>query len=158
MTYWLSGQELNRLLDGSAVAAFEEVDESAAWVRPDQWHEVARVMKETPSLQFDYLNAVTAVDYIEYFEVIYHLTSLQFNHAGIVKARCWGRDEPKIPSVMDIWKGADLQEREVYDLMGIVFTGRPSLKRLLLWEGFHGHPLRRDYEEVPLPYTWPPGG
>ena len=76
----------------------------------------------------------------------------------MVKAKVYGRSEPSLPSVVPVWKGADLQEREGYDLMGVVFEGHTNLKRLLLWEGFEGHPLRRDYLEPPLPYKWPHGG
>jgi len=63
----------------------------------------------------------------------------------VIKTRLSGREEPAISSVTDIWQGADLQEREVWDLMGIRFEGHPNMKRVLLWEGFPGHPLRRDF-------------
>ena len=63
----------------------------------------------------------------------------------ILKTKVFERDEPTVPSVSDIWKGADLQEREVYDLMGVRFEGHPNLKRIMLWEGFDGHPLRKDF-------------
>jgi NADH:ubiquinone oxidoreductase subunit C len=56
---------------------------------------------------------------------------------------------------MPLWQGADLQEREVYDLFGVVFSGHPNLKRLLTWEGFRGHPLRKDF--VMTPFAQPPG-
>ena len=68
------------------------------------------------------------------------------------------RFTPTVPSVASVWRGAILQEREVWDLMGIAFDGHPNLKRILTWEGFQGHPLRRDYLEPPLPYSWPQGG
>ncbi len=56
-----------------------------------------------------------------------------------------GRGDASVPSVMSVWRGADLQEREAYDLMGVRFEGHPNMKRLMLWEGFEGHPLRKDY-------------
>ena len=59
--------------------------------------------------------------------------------------RCYGRERPEAPSVVSVWKGAELQEREVWDLLGVRFEGHPNMKRILLWEGFEGHPLRRDY-------------
>ena len=74
------------------------------------------------------------------------------------KVDIFDRSNPTAPSVIDIWRGADYQEREIYDLMGIQFKDHPNLKRLLLWEGFDGHPLRKDYLEPPLPYNWPQGG
>jgi len=55
------------------------------------------------------------------------------------------RNSPTVPSLYKVWRGADLQERETYDLVGIVFEGHPNLKRIALWEGFQGHPLRKDY-------------
>ena len=65
---------------------------------------------------------------------------------SIVKVKCGeGRHEPSVPSVTGIWRGADLQEREAWDLMGIRFEGHPNHKRIMLWEGFPGHPLRKDY-------------
>ena len=67
------------------------------------------------------------------------------NQSLVLKLICFGRDEPVVDSVIDIWKGADLQEREIWDLMGIHFEGHPNLKRVLLWEGFPGHPLRKDF-------------
>ena len=57
----------------------------------------------------------------------------------------WGRDELSVPSVTPVWEGANLQEREIYDLFGIEFIGHPNMKRILLWEGFPGHPLRKDF-------------
>ena len=66
-------------------------------------------------------------------------------HTAIIKARVYGREAPSLPSVYHVWRGADLQEREVWDLMGVRFEGHPNMKRILLWEGFEGHPLRKDY-------------
>ena len=100
-------------------------------------------------LLFDYLVSISAVDYIDHFEVVYHLVSMGHNHSLVLKARCPGREEPEVPSVVNLWQGADLQEREVYDLMGVAFGGHYNLKRIMLWEGFPGHPHRKDYMEPP---------
>ncbi len=70
---------------------------------------------------------------------------MRLNHSAILKTRCHTRDEPKVPSVVEVWRGADLQEREVWDLMGVHFEGHPNMKRILLWEEFPGHPLRKDF-------------
>jgi NADH-quinone oxidoreductase subunit C len=107
--------------------------------------EVAAYLKNTPGLDFDYLTAVSGVDYIDYFEVVYHLTSIGHNHSLVLKARCYDRDDPVLPSVVGLWRTADFQEREIYDLLGISFEGHPNLKRIALWEGFEGHPLRKDF-------------
>ena len=96
-------------------------------------------------LDLDYLSAITAVDFLEHFEVVYQLTSIEHNHSIVLKTRC-GRDE-KMPSVVSLWQGADLQERDIFDLMGIAFSGHPNLKRIFLWEGFKGHPLRKDWSK-----------
>ena len=73
------------------------------------------------------------------------MTSTMHNHSIVLKTRCHDRENPSVPSVISLWQGADLQEREIYDLMGIRFEGHPNLKRLFLWDGFQGHPLRKDY-------------
>ena len=107
--------------------------------------EVARFLKETPELDFNYLNSLTAVDYVDYLEVVYHLTSLNHNHSIVLKTRCYDLENPTISSVIELWRGADFQEQEVFDLFGITFAGHPNMRRIFLWEGFEGHPLRKDY-------------
>ncbi|MGD9115864.1 MAG: NADH-quinone oxidoreductase subunit C [Dehalococcoidia bacterium] len=102
-------------------------------------------LKTSPDLDFSYLNHVTGVDYYDYFEVVYQLTSLKHNHGLALKVRCYDREKPVLPSVTGLWQGADLQEREIFDLLGIGFEGHPNLRRIVLWEGFKGHPLRKDY-------------
>ncbi len=77
--------------------------------------------------------------------MFYHLTSLQHNHGLVMKVRVEGRDKPALPSVVGLWRSADYQEREIFDLMGIVFNGHPNLKRIVLWDGYQGHPLRKDF-------------
>jgi len=114
-------------------------------VRNDSLLDVLAFLKDSEGLDFDYLTYVTAVDYLEYFEVVYQLASLVHNHSIVVKARLYDRENPTLPSVTGLWRGADFQEREIYDLMGISFSGHPNLKRIFLWEGFEGHPLRKDY-------------
>ena len=92
-----------------------------------------------------FLNSISAVDYIEYFELVYHLRSLRNNTTLIIKTKCFGREEITVPSITSVWRGAELQEREIWDLMGINFSDHPNMKRILLWEGFPGHPLRKDF-------------
>jgi NADH-quinone oxidoreductase subunit C len=109
------------------------------------WPAVAAYLKNTSGLEFDFLALVTAVDYPDYFEVVYQLTSLPHNHSLVVKVRLYDRANPAIASVTGLWRGADLQEREIYDLMGIRFEGHPNLERIVLWEGFAGYPLRKEF-------------
>jgi NADH-quinone oxidoreductase subunit C len=115
------------------------------WVQNTDWIKIAQLLKDSPDLDFNYLSAITAVDYVEYFEVIYHLISFQFNQSAILKLRIFDRENPSVSSVTSIWQGADLQEREIWDLMGIRFDNHYNLKRILLWEEFPGHPLRKDF-------------
>ena len=141
-------------LEGSAVAkeiterfpeAVLEASEQAVLIKSESLLSVAEYLKNSPELDMDYLNHITAVDYYDYFELVYLLTSLQNNHSLVLKTRCHDRNKPSVPSVVSLWRGADFQEREIYDLMGIGFEGHPNLKRVFLWEGFKGHPLRKDY-------------
>ena len=154
----VSGQALASTLRQQFPHAVDETSELSVWVKPESVAEVCAFLRDDPSLAFDLLIAITAVDYVEFIEVVYHLTSISHNSSAVLKTRCYTRQEPTVPSVVSVWKGADLQEREVYDLMGVRFSGHPNLKRIMLWEGFQGHPLRRDFLEPPAPYTWPHGG
>ena len=145
MTVYLSGSKVAKQIKKDFPGAVAEVSEGAILVKSESVLDVAEYLKNSPEFDFDYLNHITAVDYYDYFEVVYQLTSLQHNHSLVFKTRCYGRDNAVIPSVVGLWQGADLQEREIYDLMGISFAGHPNLKRLFLWEGVEGHPLRKDY-------------
>ncbi len=145
MTVALSGKDIASQLEEKFPGSVEETGQDSLVVKSDSLLAVAGYLKDTGSLAFDYLNYITAVDYYSYFEVVYQLTSLKHNHSVIIKSRCYGRENPAVPSVVGLWQSADFQEREIYDLMGIKFEGHPNLKRLFLWEGFQGHPLRKDY-------------
>ncbi|PKB72724.1 MAG: hypothetical protein BZY75_05680 [SAR202 cluster bacterium Io17-Chloro-G7] len=123
----------------------DQVNEAAVWVKPTLVDRVCRFLREDPDLDFQFLNSISAVDFIEYFELSYHLTSMQRHHTALVKTRVFGRENLTVPSVYGVWRGADFQEREIWDLMGIHFEGHPNMKRIMLWEGFPGHPLRKDY-------------
>ena len=145
MTVALNGEEVAKKITEVVPGSVAAADKMAVVVGSKSLYQVAEFLKSTSGLDFDYLNDLTAVDYLDYFEVVYHLTSLKHNHSLVLKTRCYGREKPVVSSVVSLWRAADFQEREVYDLMGITFEGHPNLKRLLLWEGFDGHPLRRDY-------------
>jgi NADH-quinone oxidoreductase subunit C/D len=126
--------------------------------------EIATVIRD--ELGFDYLSSATAVDYHgidDSMEMVYHAYRTTGGPALIFKAQT-PRDAAEIPSLIDVWPGADLQEREAWDLYGIRFPGHPNMKRILLWEGFEGHPMRKDwkepyYEEEHKPFDsrWPEG-
>jgi NADH-quinone oxidoreductase subunit C len=145
MTVALSSREILSQLSGKFPGAIEEAGKDSVLVKSDSLVPVAAYLKDTDGLKFAYLNYITAVDYYSYFEVVYQLTSLEHNRSVIIKTRCYGRDNPTVPSVTGLWQGADFQEREIYDLMGIIFEGHPNLKRIFLWDGFPGYPLRKDF-------------
>ncbi len=114
---------------------------------------------------YDYLSSVTAVDDFpeDKLEIVYLL--FKTTGGGIIELKVFTqRDEPVVPSVTPLYLGAEFQEREVWDLYGVKFTGHPDLRRLLLWEGFAGHPLRKDWKEPfyeeeikPFKSRWPEG-
>ncbi|MDE3090494.1 MAG: NADH-quinone oxidoreductase subunit C, partial [Chloroflexota bacterium] len=109
--------------------------------------DVARFLKGAPGLSYDYLNNVTSVDWPDRLEVVYHLSSITRGGAPLTLKVNAKRDDPVVPSLVPVYRGADFQEREVYDMMGVRFSGHPNLRRILMWEGFAGHPLRKDYHE-----------
>ena len=145
MTLALSGQEIATRVEEQFPGSVIESTADSLLVKAESLLQVATYLKTAPGLDFDYLTSITAVDYYDYFEVVYQLTSIEHNHSLVMKTRCYGRENPTLPSVVSLWRGADFQEREIYDLMGISFDGHPNLKRIVLWEGFEGHPLRKDY-------------
>ena len=145
MTLVLTGEEVAAKLEQQFPGSIIESSGNSLLVKSESLLELASFLKTSPALEFDYLSSITAVDYYDYFELVYQLTSIKHNHSLVVKTRCYGRDNPSLPSVVSLWQGADFQEREIYDLMGIRFEGHPNLKHIVLWEGFQGHPLRKDY-------------
>ncbi|MGJ9384736.1 NADH-quinone oxidoreductase subunit C [Salipaludibacillus sp. CF4.18] len=102
------------------------------------------VLRTDESLQFDFLSCVSAIDYEEHMEVIYNFYSTRLDHYLYVKVKT-PRGNPVIISLEPVYKAADYMEREIYDLMGIDFTGHWNLKRILLPDEWEGHPLRKDY-------------
>ncbi len=141
----LSGETLARRLQEATPDAVIEWNDSSVWVRPQAMGDVASFLHNDAELDFTYLNAVSAIDFVEYFELVYHLTSMAKGHTAVIRSRVYGREEPSAASVVNVWRGADFQEREIWDLMGVRFEGHPNMKRIMLWEGFEGHPLRKDF-------------
>lgn len=144
-TVW-SGTALADAIEAFAPGSVESSAGTDVWLKPEATSVVFEGLQTRDEFKFDLLSSLTAVDYIDHFEVVYHLTSLPKNASAVVKSRVGlGRSDAHISSVVSIWRGADYQEREVWDLMGIRFDGHPNHKRIMLWEGFPGHPLRKDY-------------
>jgi NADH-quinone oxidoreductase subunit C len=114
-------------------------------IDPAQIVEVCRTLKDTE--KFVRVSSVTALDWHPMeprFEVVYHLHSLDRNLRLRLKCKLPG-DNPEIDSVTSIWRGANWYEREVFDLFGIKFRNHPDLTRIMMPEGWEGHPLRKDY-------------
>jgi NADH-quinone oxidoreductase subunit C len=141
---------LRRLLahHGDAVrATHARLGDATALVDKDRLVEVMRFLRDDPELAFDMLTDLTCVDWLgetPRFEMVYHLYSVAKNHRLRIKARV--PEEPcEIDTLCPLWPSANWMEREVWDMYGVRFTGHPDLRRLLLYEEFQGHPLRKDY-------------
>jgi NADH-quinone oxidoreductase subunit C len=139
-------QRLREKLPDAVLETHEKLGDATARVVRERIGEVMSFLRDDAVTGLDMLIDVTAVDYLgrdPRFEVVYHLYSLGHGHRLRVKA---GVGEPcEIDSVIEIWPAANWMEREVWDMYGIRFTGHPDLRRLLLYEEFEGHPLRKDY-------------
>jgi NADH-quinone oxidoreductase subunit C len=123
--------------------------DSIVYVRPERVHDVLQWHKTEQGQTFDYLTDITAVEYRDPelpLEVVWQLRSLERKADLRVKAALDKQAPLEVPSVYDLWRGADWLEREVYDMFGVVFTGHPDLRRILMWETYaEGYPLRKDF-------------
>lgn len=122
------GQFLNAIVDGSK--AFS----------------LLKSIRENPETEFDYLFCQSGVDWKEFFYVVYHLSSKKHKHSVVIKAKITDRVNPGIESVAGIWKTAEMNELEIFDLFGIKFNNHPNLRRLFLDDTW-GFPLRKDYTD-----------
>ena len=135
------------LLPDAVQETHARLGDATARVDPARIVEVLRMLRDDPELEFEMLTDLTAVDYlgeVPRFEVVYHLYSVAKNHRVRIKARV-AEDAPEIESAVSLWPSANWMEREVWDLYGIRFRNHPDLRRILLYEQFDGHPLRKDY-------------
>ncbi|UCH59878.1 MAG: NADH-quinone oxidoreductase subunit D [Anaerolineales bacterium] len=162
--------ELTTIVENTLETRFPEVvvrDERKGYegfiIQAEKLVEVVTKLRD--DFGYDYLSSVTGVDYLPEgkMEVVYHLYKSTGGSALVLKAQT-PREVASVPSLVPVYPGAELQEREAWDLYGIHFEGHPDLRRILMWEGFHGHPMRKDwqeayYEEDSKPYKsrWPDG-
>jgi NADH-quinone oxidoreductase subunit C len=138
---------LHERLPAALRATHAQHGDATALVDPEQIVDVLRLLRDAPELAFEMLTDLTCVDYHgeePRFEIVYHLYSVAKNHRVRVKARVGG-DAPELPSAVPLYPSANWMEREVWDLYGVRFRGHPDLRRILLYDGFEGHPLRKDY-------------
>ena len=145
MTSTLSGHDIAERLRAALEGVVEEERDEWVVVSAASIADVCRFLRDDAETDFKMLRALDVVDLIDRFELRYGLLSVRRNQEATLKVRVWGRDELSVPSVTPVWEGANLQEREIYDLFGIEFSGHPNMKRILLWEGFPGYPLRKDF-------------
>lgn len=148
-------EKLKENFPGALVSGQLFLDQPIYTVTLDTLFEIMLYLRDSPDWSFDYLIDVTALDNLgeeKRFCVVYHLYSYRTGQLIRVKVRTTG--EERVPSVTSIWKGADWLEREVYDLFGIEFVGHPDLRRILLPDDWHGHPLRKDYDIKLQDQTW----
>ncbi|HVP68542.1 MAG TPA: NADH-quinone oxidoreductase subunit C [Anaeromyxobacteraceae bacterium] len=135
---------------GEAVGPLSEPKVDAfAFVTAERLVDVCRYLKETPGVELDFCEDLTALDWPKrnVIEVVYHLFSYKHRHGIVLKVEA-ARAEPRVPSVEGVWKAANWMEREVYDLFGVSFAGHPDLRRVMLPDDWVGHPLRKDYQEA----------
>jgi NADH-quinone oxidoreductase subunit C len=136
---------------GDAVGPLAEVKagDTSCTVKRERIVEVCRFLKEEPGLEMNFLEDETAVDWPKknVIELVYHLLSYVHRHGIVLKVEL-DREKPVVDSVEGVWKTANWFEREIYDLFGVVFTGHPDLRRILLPDDWVGHPLRKDYQEA----------
>ena len=149
MTTYVTGIQLAHSIDGQFPDAVEDGQPEFAVVKSDNLIEVLTWLRDDPDHAYQFLSSLTGVDRIQWFEVVYHLESFKHNRAATIKVRSDDRENPSVPSAVPVWLGAQLQEREAYDLFGIRFEGNPDLRRIFLWDGFAGFPLRKDYLNLP---------
>jgi NADH-quinone oxidoreductase subunit C/D len=132
-------------------------------VQVDKLVEIATALRDQHG--YDYLTSLTGVDYLPdgKLEVVYHALQTTGGPLLVFKVQV-PRDNPVVPSLVSVWHGAEFQEREAWDLLGIRFEGHPDLRRILMWEGFEGFPLRKDWKEPyfeedfkPFKSRWPDG-
>ena len=146
MTKELTGNEIKSTLNDKYHHLVNSIENDHIVLKNDKEKLLSFFEDLKNEKKFNLLSSVTSVDYLSKFVVVYHFTSIEKNESLVIKIPCGeSRTEPSVISVTGIWRGAELQEREIYDLMGIYFDNHPNMKRLLLWENFDGHPLRKDF-------------
>lgn len=153
--------KLQQRFPQAIVAHHTDHGDDTVTITRESWREVARFLRDDADLRYNFLMDLTAADYSSMgrtprYEVVAHLYSLPHNQRVRLKALVPDGDKPRIASLMPVWEGANWFEREVYDMFGLTFTDHPDLRRILMYEGFEGHPLRKDYpqdKEQPLDHN-----
>jgi NADH-quinone oxidoreductase subunit C len=140
-------KRLGQRFPGSILETHSYRGDDTAVVNKQDLLAICAFLRDDEALLYNFMMDLTAVDYLgkePRFEIVYHLYSLKHNRRVRIKARV-SEVDCTIDSIVPIWPSANWFEREAYDLYGITFKDHPELKRILLYEGFEGHPLRKDY-------------
>jgi NADH-quinone oxidoreductase subunit C len=160
--------KLSEVLGDALMDSHDYLGDATILVERERIRETLRTLRDHEELKFNFLMDLTAVDYLgrdPRFEVVYHLASIDTEPRGTEPCRMRQRLRVKVPvpedpcvvdSATELWPAANWMEREVFDLYGVSFKGHPDLRRILLYEQFEGHPLRKDYPKErrqPLPVS-----
>ncbi len=135
-------EELKQAVPNAVVSVGLQTNKPQAVIKKEELRKAAEKVKD---MGFDHLSVITGIDYADRFEVIYNFFSYSRKQNLVLKV-ILDHTNPEVDSLTSLWKGADWLERETYDLVGIKFTGHPNLIRILLPDGWMGHPLRKDYD------------
>jgi NADH-quinone oxidoreductase subunit C len=144
-------------LDDAIEKVIVDRGELTLHIRPERIADVCRVMRDDDALRFELCSSVSAVDYLGADErrlhVAYHLTSMTYRRMVRLEAAVTA-ESPRLPSVTSVYPTADWQERETYDMFGVIFEGHPNLTRILMPDDWEGYPQRKDYPlgGVPIEY------
>jgi NADH-quinone oxidoreductase subunit C len=148
VTLLLPGAAVAERIEAAAPGAVREVATEYVVLEPERMAGAMAAIRDDELLDGKFLVQMCSVDAITRIDVVYHFASLAQNHLFQVKVPA-DHEQPEVASIVPLWVGARLQEREIYDLMGVKFIGHENLTRLFLWDQFPGHPLRKDFMALP---------
>lgn len=149
MTRQLAGQEVADWAEALVPGSVDRAEGEVCYLKPEKLAETLQALRTSPDADLVHLTNLCGVDWWDHFEVVYHIQSFDKNHIAVIKCEALDHEKPVLPSVVPVFHGAWMQECEAYDLLGIRFEGHPNLYRILLWEGYPGHPLRKDFLSMP---------
>ena len=139
-------ERLLNLLEGKVVVDDLVTDMPCVKVKPDDLVELCLLLRDDELFKFNFMADICGVDFYPEtprFQLVYHLYSIPLGWRMRIKCRL--DDPPVAPTITGIWTTANFHEREAYDMYGIVFTDHPDLRRISMWEGYDGYPMRKDY-------------
>lgn len=149
MTRQLTGQEVADWAEALVPGSVDRTEGVVCYLKSEKLVEALQALRTSPDTDLVHLTNLCGVDWWDRFEVVYHVQSFDKNHIAVIKCEALDHEKPVLPSVVPVFHGAWMQECEAYDLLGIRFEGHPNLYRILLWEGYPGHPLRKDFLSMP---------